>query len=118
MKNPSNLLRIIKDVHLESQIPKHLVSPYLQRPRLLAGCLDFHKPDPAFRHKDQTIRHAVKAGTGELWCDATSAFYCFDQFLFYVFLSHMIYHPKLKWGDVEVVSLISGTFLIGCFLGL
>ena len=98
MKYPSNLLRIIKDVHLESQIPKHPVSLYLQRPRFLAGCLDFHKPDPAFRHKDQTIWHAVEAGTGELWRDAASTFYCFDQFLFYVFLSHIDLPSGIKVG--------------------
>ena len=98
MKNPSNLLRVIEDVHLESQLPKHLVSPYLQRPWFLSGCLDLYKADPAFRQKDQTIRHAVKAGTGELWSDAACGFYCFYEFLFYVFLSHMIYHPELKWG--------------------
>lgn len=98
MKNPSNLLRVVKDVHPEPQIPKHLVSPYLQRPRFLAGCLDLHKTDPAFRHKDQTIRHAVKAGTSELWGNAACAFDCFYEFLFYVFLSHMFSHPKLKWG--------------------
>ena len=76
------------------------------------------KDDYTYNTNDANPGAIVKAGTGELRCDAASTFYCFDQFLFYVFLSHMIYHPKLKWGDVEVVSLISGTFLIGCFLGL
>lgn len=78
IKYPSNLLKVIKDIYLEAQPPQQSMSGYLQRPRFLAGCLDLHKSYLASGQQYQSIRHPVKSGAHQFWCNAATAFHSLD----------------------------------------
>jgi len=76
----------------KSESAEHPMSAYLQRPRLFAGSLDFHKGCTAFRQKHDTVRHPIETRRNEFWSNASHVFYLFNELSLDFFFSHLTSH--------------------------
>ena len=82
----------VDDIYPETEMPQLLMSPLLKWSRLLPMrfCLD--ETDSCLRKYGDSIRNPVKSGRYPLGADPAMFFYCSNDFLFYIFLSHFYLH--------------------------
>jgi len=98
------LLRIIKDVYLETKPPEHSVPSQLQGPGPHSMRFDLDESYPTLWKKYDSVRHSAAAWADEFGRDTSRCLNCPDKFLFDLFFFHWNLPKMLVFSGFPPVS--------------